>query len=614
MANEAEDEGEGGLLAASVWGMVHSMGYQIEGDGEEAAAQEEAGGTPPSCSPVTSQRTNASQDVPYVATPFDALVERQVWVSQWKSDWKALINPESGEQYLVHEGGSEAASGQEAGTSLSCLLQLVASLHNLVEYIEKTEGPGALSSATLPSPREAFESQALTSALLRQLSDPLAVCTGSVPPWCLELAGACGYLFPRSLRRVMHQVCSLGPARAMQHVQQRALQQYAQTPALQKRLESEMAHISIPRQKVRISRQKLMESAVKVMNLYGSASSILEVEFLGEVGTGSGPTLEFFAQVGDLLRSSAPQLFRAEVVLGQLFPAPRDPTWLKAQNDQVAKTVLERFRLLGHVVAKCILDSRLVDIQLHPLFWRGLLHRAPFTFDSLRELDVTMYNSLRQLRSMDDEALQSLCITFTLPGNPEIELMPGGADVTLPKANLEDYINKVAEFSMVTAVAPQLEAFRTAFSELLPLSACDLWTEEELASMIVGSSVRDDACWTMEHLSSHIKAQHGYSAESRCFRDLLTLMANLTVEDRRRFLTFVTGATSLPVGGFGSLKPPLTVVRKEAPSAPLTPDHFMPSVMTCANYLKLPEYSSASILEEKLRLAMSEGQSAFLLS
>jgi len=58
----------------------------------------------------------------------------------------------------------------------------------------------------------------------------------------------------------------------------------------------------------------------------------------------------------------------------------------------------------------------------------------------------------------------------------------------------------------------------------------------------------------------------------------------------------------------------LTVVKKEAPLAPMTPDQFMPSVMTCANYLKLPEYSTAEVLRRKLEFAMSEGQSAFLLS
>jgi hypothetical protein len=57
--------------------------------------------------------------------------------------------------------------------------------------------------------------------------------------------------------------------------------------------------------------------------------------------------------------------------------------------------------------------------------------------------------------------------------------------------------------------------------------------------------------------------------------------------ERRLLLRFLTGSPTLPSGGLGRLQPPLTVVRKEA-EAPLGPDDYLPSVMTCANYLKLP--------------------------
>lgn len=44
------------------------------------------------------------------------------------------------------------------------------------------------------------------------------------------------------------------------------------------------------------------------------------------------------------------------------------------------------------------------------------------------------------------------------------------------------------------------------------------------------------------------------------------------------------------------------------------PDDFLPSVMTCVNYLKLPDYSSIEIMREKLLMAAREGQQSFHLS
>ena len=65
--------------------------------------------------------------------------------------------------------------------------------------------------------------------------------------------------------------------------------------------------------------------------------------------------------------------------------------------------------------------------------------------------------------------------------------------------------------------------------------------------------------------------------------------------------------------GLKSLNPPLTIVRKTfEPNE--NPDDFLPSVMTCVNYLKLPDYSSVDAMREKLAIAAREGQLSFHLS
>ncbi|GMI64909.1 hypothetical protein HRI_000160200 [Hibiscus trionum] len=43
-------------------------------------------------------------------------------------------------------------------------------------------------------------------------------------------------------------------------------------------------------------------------------------------------------------------------------------------------------------------------------------------------------------------------------------------------------------------------------------------------------------------------------------------------------------------------------------------DDDLPSVMTCANYLKLPPYSTKEIMYKKLLYAINEGQGSFDLS
>jgi E3 ubiquitin-protein ligase TRIP12 len=91
----------------------------------------------------------------------------------------------------------------------------------------------------------------------------------------------------------------------------------------------------LQRQKVRISRKHILESAVKVFELYGSSSSILEAKYFEEVvGTGLGPTLGFYSLVSKGFARKDLKLWRDSDVSGPsiyvnhpngLYPASIDP-------------------------------------------------------------------------------------------------------------------------------------------------------------------------------------------------------------------------------------------------------------------------------------------------
>ena len=63
--------------------------------------------------------------------------------------------------------------------------------------------------------------------------------------------------------------------------------------------------------------------------------------------------------------------------------------------------------------------------------------------------------------------------------------------------------------------------------------------------------------------------------------NFLKFISELSLEDRRKFLKFVTGSPRLPNGGFAALDPKLTLVLKKPISALENADDILPSVMTC---------------------------------
>ena len=116
-----------------------------------------------------------------------------------------------------------------------------------------------------------------------------------------------------------------------------------------------------------------------------------------------------------------------------------------------------------------------------------------------------------------------------------------------------------------------------------------------------------------EILNENLKPEHGYNKNSKIFKYLIQYMTGLDKNEQKKFLIFTTGASRLPLGGFKALSPKLTVVKRTM-NGNENPNEFLPTVMTCQNYLKIPEYFSFEILKKKFNLAMNEGSNEFHLS
>ncbi|VDI38991.1 E3 ubiquitin-protein ligase TRIP12 [Mytilus galloprovincialis] len=211
---------------------------------------------------------------------------------------------------------------------------------------------------------------------------------------------------------------------------------------------------------------------------------------------------------------------------------------------------------------------------------------------------------------MDGCSIEDLDIDFTLPGYGHIELKKGGKDIPVTLDNLEEYLQLVVHWSLVEGVSRQFEAFREGFESVFHMSSLQSCYPDELEQLFCGNVTEP---WDTKMLLECCRPDHGYTHDSRAVKSLFENLSSYDINEQREFLQFVTGSPRLPVGGFRSLNPPLTIVRKTFETND-NPDSFLPSVMTCVNYLKLPDYSSAQIMREKLQKAAKEGQLSFHLS
>mmetsp|Transcript_15857 Transcript_15857/g.33917 ORF Transcript_15857/g.33917 Transcript_15857/m.33917 type:complete len:980 (-) Transcript_15857:729-3668(-) len=615
----APDAAPAGALPSSIgqrlWGDVYTIHYRLASDMPELDAAD---------------AVESSHDAaPPAAAP---AAERQVTVSAHDAD--PLLCRLGGQRPTVVPPSDPSSSVLQ----LLCFLQaLCDSWHCLYSAAELAEM--GVAGAALPA--SALLNRKLNAKLMRQLQDPLALCSRSLPDWCSALTSNCAFLFTFESRRLFLHSTAFGLSRALQRLQQHSRER-GPVAGSHERSESRLSRL--PRQKVRISRSRVMDSAFKVMELYASHKALLEVEYFGEVGTGLGPTLEFYTLVSlELRRADLGLWLSEEAPLAKdgddvdktyaytpfgLYPRPVPQG---AAGDGIGSRTTQLFTFIGRFVAKAMLDNRLVDLPFSTVFYRYLLGHELGMAD-LASISPQMSRSLKQLQDLAMQyALASakgalsaeqrasltlqgvdvadLGLDFTLPGYPHVELVPRGAEREVTLDNLSEYVQLVLQTMLHTGVRGQMEAFGRGFSEVFGVERLRAFSPDELDLLFNGAR----ESWERDVVIEQLKFDHGYTRSSQAVVFLLEILSELSEPELRQFLRFVTGSPRLPVGGLARLSPRLTIVQKR-PENGVSPDAYLPSVMTCANYLKLPDYSSKAVMKERLLTAISEGQGCFLLS
>ncbi|XP_023788950.1 E3 ubiquitin-protein ligase TRIP12 isoform X4 [Cyanistes caeruleus] len=430
-------------------------------------------------------------------------------------------------------------------------------------------------------PTSEFINSKLTAKANRQLQDPLVIMTGNIPTWLTELGKTCPFFFPFDTRQMLFYVTAFDRDRAMQRL--------LDTNPEINQSDSQDSRVAprLDRKKRTVNRDELLKQAESVMQDLGSSRAMLEIQYENEVGTGLGPTLEFYALVSQELQRADLGLWRGEEVtlanpkgsqegtkyihnLQGLFALPFGRT---AKPAHIAKVKM-KFRFLGKLMAKAIMDFRLVDLPLGLPFYKWMLRQEtsltshdlfsidPVVAKSIYHLEdiVRQKKRLEQDKTQTKESLQyalealtmngcsveDLGLDFTLPGFPNIELKKGGKDTPVTIHNLEEYLRLVIFWALNEGVARQFDSFRDGFESVFPLSHLQYFYPEELEQLLCGSKTDT---WDAKTLMECCRPDHGYTHDSRAVKYLFEILSSFDSEQQRLFLQFVTGSPRLPVGG-----------------------------------------------------------------
>ncbi|XP_077394935.1 E3 ubiquitin-protein ligase HECTD1 isoform X2 [Festucalex cinctus] len=190
------------------------------------------------------------------------------------------------------------------------------------------------------------------------------------------------------------------------------------------------------------------------------------------------------------------------------------------------------------------------------------------------------------------------CPSSKVHGFSAVDLKPNGDDEMVTMENAEDYVELMFDFCMHTGIQKQMEAFREGFNCVFPMEKLSSFSHKEVQMILCGNQ---SPSWTSDDIINYTEPKLGYTRDSAGFLRFVRVLCGMSSDERKAFLQFTTGCSTLPPGGLANLHPRLTIVRKVDAS-----DSSYPSVNTCVHYLKLPEYSSEDIMRERLLAATME--------
>jgi hypothetical protein len=171
-----------------------------------------------------------------------------------------------------------------------------------------------------------------------------------------------------------------------------------------------------------------------------------------------------------------------------------------------------------------------------------------------------------------------------------LESYPTDEASLVTNANRSQYVKDYILWLTHKSVEPQYEAFARGFYTCLDRTALSIFTPEALQALVEGSTDIDiDA---LEQTATYDE----YTASDPTIIDFWQIVRNMSAEQHKQLLEFVTASDRVPVNGMSSVT---FTVQKNGEE-----DSRLPSSSTCYGRLLLPQYSSREVLEEKLTKAI----------
>lgn len=358
--------------------------------------------------------------------------------------------------------------------------------------------------------------------------------------------------------------------------------------------------------KIRVRRTSLLQDAMDAIESIEQSDmkKIFRFEFIGEPALDAGGvTREFYECICQQLCNPDVGLF--------LYSSANQMCMQFNQNSGIANEHhIRYFHMLGRILGKSLMDNQITPVHFVQPLYKHIMG-WPITLRDLEHIDEQIYRNLSDLLDFDDVSIIDLDFVLTedkLGVAEAVELVKGGASLTVTNDNLPQYLQAQLKYRLLDRISSQLSAFLRGFYDVVPEPLMSVFDFQELELLLHGLPNIDMDDWIRNTEYTGEFAQSPMS--NKVVQWFWEIIRNFDLETKAKMLQFVTGTSGVPVQGFGYLQGNDGNIRKFTIHGDKNVKVF-PRAHTCFNRIDMPIYKTKAEMQRFVTMAVNMESSGF---
>ncbi|XP_011296686.1 probable E3 ubiquitin-protein ligase HERC4 isoform X3 [Fopius arisanus] len=255
--------------------------------------------------------------------------------------------------------------------------------------------------------------------------------------------------------------------------------------------------------------------------------------------------------------------------------------------------------LIGVLCGLVIYNFIIINLPFPLALYKKLLGEKVMLAD-LKDLSPVLAKSLTSVLEYGNQDLEDIfCLNFEVTrevfGEQRVyELIPEGSKTPVTIENKKEFVELYVDYVFNKSVESQFGAFYNGFHKVCGGHVLKFFLSHELMALIVGNENYD---W--KELEENAGYNEGYTKNDPTIVMFWEIFHELSLEEKKKFLLFLTGSDRIPIQGMKAIK--ITI-------EPMNDDKYLPVAHTCFNLLDLPRYQTRERLRYKLLQAIQQTQ------